>query len=174
MDRGISRFADGCADYRPIWPVIEDDFYAMEKRQFGTEGVAGGGKKWEPLKPDYEEGKSVHYPGLPILQRTGEMFGSLTERDHPAAVHVEERKTLTLGTTIEYAIFHQQGTSRMAARPEIQFPEEFKRMEMAHIQQYLVRVATAAGFRDGRVPGTPYRTDAGRDASLVGLGAWPW
>jgi hypothetical protein len=31
MDRGIARYADGVADHRPIWPVIEDDFYALEK-----------------------------------------------------------------------------------------------------------------------------------------------
>jgi phage gpG-like protein len=165
MDRGIARFADGVADYRPIWPVIEDDFYSLESRQFQTEGAAGG-EVWAPLSPEYAAWKALEFPGQPILQRTGEMMASLTQRDHPAAVHVEERKTLTLGTTVAYAIFHQRGTSRMPARKEIQFTEAFKRMAMAHIQQYLVRMASANGFRTGRVPGAPYPPSWGSSAAL--------
>ena len=47
MDRGIARFADGVADYRPIWSVIEDDFYALEQDQFKSQGAEGG----QPLGP---------------------------------------------------------------------------------------------------------------------------
>jgi hypothetical protein len=48
LDRGIARFSEGVGDYTPIWPVIEDDFYAEEKSQFASEG-ADGGEKWTPL-----------------------------------------------------------------------------------------------------------------------------
>src|ERR1035438_1483669 len=117
MDRGIARFADGLSDYSPIWPIIEDDFYAQEKSQFKSEGKEGGAG-WQPLSGDtgerdekgkmvhsygYAQWKEAHYPGKPILERTGDLMRSLTEPNDPNAVRIEERKTLTLGTRIPYA-----------------------------------------------------------------------
>jgi phage gpG-like protein len=151
MDRGIARFADGVADYRPIWPVIEDDFYAQVKDQFRTEG-AEGGERWKPLSEDYARAKELRFPGKPILERTGDLRKSLTLPNDPNAVRVEERKTLTLGSRIPYAIFHQTGTTKMPARPEIQLTEAFKRTAMHHVQVYLVQIASRSGFRTGLAP----------------------
>ena len=150
MDRGIARFADGIADYRPIWPVIEDDYYAQVKDQFKTEGEEGG-EKWAALSPEYAGWKQKHFPDKPILQRTGDLMDSLTNPNSPNGVRREERKTLTLGSTLPYALFHQVGTENMPARPEIVFPEAFKRMAMHHVQQYLVQIASQCGFRVGGI-----------------------
>jgi phage gpG-like protein len=151
MDRGIARFADGIADYRPIWPVIEDEFYAQEKLQFQTEGMDGsGGTKWVPLSPEYAGWKEAHFPGKPILQRTGDLYDSLTNPNSTNGVRREERKTLTLGSTLPYALYHQTGSrdgEHPPARPEIQFPEAWKRTVMHHVQTYLVQIATQSGFR---------------------------
>jgi phage gpG-like protein len=162
MDRGIARFADGVTDYRPIWPVIEDDFYAQEKDQFKTEG-AEGGEHWKELSAIYEGWKEVHFPGKPILQRTGDLYASLTSGTDANAVKREERKTLTLGSRIPYAIYHQKGTEKMPARPEIQLPEAFKRTTMHHMQVYLVQMASRCGFRTGMGP---------LEASRRGPGGW--
>jgi phage gpG-like protein len=151
MDRGIARFADGVTDYRPIWPVIEDDFYAQEKGQFKTEGEEGG-SEWQALSPGYAEWKEAHFPGKLILQRTGDLYSSLTSGSDPNAVKREERKTLTLGTRLTYALYHQRGTKRMPARPEIQLPEAFKRTTMHHMQVYLVQMASRCGLRTGSGP----------------------
>jgi len=159
MDRAIARFSDGVADYRPIWPVIEDDFYAQTKGQFASQG-AEGGAKWAPLKPEYAGWKAVHFPGAPILVRTGDLERSLTSPNDANAVRMEARKTLTLGTRVPYAGYHQRGTSKMPARKEIQLTEAFKRNVMAHIHGYLVQIATQSGFRTGKTPGTPYRTES--------------
>lgn len=159
LDRGIARFTEGVADYRPIWPVIADDFYAQVAAQFKTEGEAGG-EHWKELKPEYAKFKEVAYPGKPILQRTGTLASSLTDRTDPNAVYIEARKTLTLGSRLNYALFHQQGTSKMAARPEIQLTEKFKREAMRNIQVYLVQIASACGFRTGLKPSDVERLDA--------------
>lgn len=151
MDRGIARFADGLSDYRPLWPIIEDDFYAQVKDQFKTEGEEGGAK-WAPLSPDYAGYKEAHFPGTAILVRTGDLRASLTNPNDPNTVRIEERKTLTLGSRIGYAIFHQTGTKKMPARPEIQLTEAFKRTTMHHAQQYLVQMANQLGFRSGMRP----------------------
>jgi hypothetical protein len=36
----------------------------------------------------------------------------------------------------------------------VQLTEAFKRQAMAHVQQYLVQIATQSGFREGRTPGS--------------------
>lgn len=168
MDRGIARFADGVADYRPIWQVIEADFYSQIARQFQTEGTAGG-DKWEALKPEYAGWKEAHYPGKPILQRTGDLIESLTNPNSANGVRREERKTLTLGSLLPYALYHQTGTrdGRLPARPEIQLTEAFKRTTMAHVQGYLVQIATQSGFRTGRTPGAASWPSWGRSGRLM-------
>jgi phage gpG-like protein len=153
MDRGIVRFADGITDYRPIWPVIEDDFYAQEKAQFKTEGVEGG-LKWQELSPEYAGWKEVRYPGKPILERTGDLERSLTSGNDPNAVRIRERKTLTLGSKIPYAIYHQSPAPRkkLPRRPEIMLTEAFKNGVQHHIHFYLTQLATQMGFRSGMGP----------------------
>jgi phage gpG-like protein len=151
LDRGIARFADGVADYRPIWGVITDDFYAQVRAQFSSEG-AEGGDRWQQLSEEYAGWKEKHFPGKPILQRTGDLMESLTNPNSANAVHIEERKTLTLGSRVPYAIYHQTGTGKMAARPEIQLTDAFRRAAMKNIQVYLVQIATQSGFRAGLGP----------------------
>jgi phage gpG-like protein len=169
MDRGIARFSDGLTDYRPIWPIIEDDFYAQEKAQFATVG-AEGGEQWKELSPAYADWKEAHYPGKPILQRTGDLVKSLTSGSDPNTVKIEERRTLTLGSKIPYAIYHQSPAPRkvLPRRPEIMLTEEFKRSVMHHLQIYLVQMATQQGFRPGL--GT---LDSSRLAKYFGKGIAP-
>ena len=153
LDRGIARFADGVADYSPIWPVIADDFYAEEKAQFASEGEAGG-ERWQELSPEYAGWKEVHYPGQPILQRTGALAASLTSANDPNAVNQQSRKMLTLGTRVPYAIYHQsiEPRTRLPRRPVIMLSNGFKTGAMRHIQAYLVQIATQVGFRTGLTP----------------------
>jgi phage gpG-like protein len=158
MDRGISRFADGLADYAPLWPIIEGDFYSLEERQFATTG-AEGGDAWQDLSAAYEAWKTVHYPGKPILERSGALVRSLTDPNDPQTVRIEERKTLTLGTRVPYAIYHQSiaPRKRLPRRPEIMLTEAFKRTVMHHVQVYLVEMASKLGFRTGGSPGNAWR-----------------
>lgn len=81
MDRGIARFADGVTDYRPIWPMIADEFYAEERAQFKSEGGEGG-EKWAPLSKGYADWKAVHYPGKEYaleIEEGGEKTGLAAE-----------------------------------------------------------------------------------------------
>jgi phage gpG-like protein len=169
MDRGIQRFSEAVADYRPIWPVIADDFYAMEKDQFRSEGREGG-EAWQPLSPAVKAWKEVHYPGKPILQRTGDLEASLTKPGDPNAVKVEARMTLTLGSKVPYAIYHQSPKPRkkLPRRPEIMLSEEFKRDTMRNIQVYLIQIANQAGLRSGLGP-----LESSRLAKYFGKGIPP-
>lgn len=157
MDRGIARFADGVSDYRQIWPIIYDDFLAEVKAQFESEG-SHGGAQWAPLTDNpegkgYASWKAAHYPGKPILVREGDLKRSLTEKGAPGAVFHSTPRALVMGTDVPYAIFHQTGTRKMAARPEVRLTEKFKREAMRVIQEFLVQRATELGFRSGMTPG---------------------
>jgi len=162
MDRGIARFADGVSDYRPLWPEIYALFLEEERGQFASEG-SHGGSQWAPLSPRYAKWKEVRYPGRPILVREGTLRGSLTDRNAPGAVFQPEPRKLVMGSSVPYALFHQMGTRRMPARPEIKLTEPFKRKAMKQLQSYLVERATEAGFRGGMTPSDVQRVQGAMD-----------
>jgi phage gpG-like protein len=173
IDRGIARFADAVSDYRGIWPVIEDDFYAQEKDQFKTEGEEGG-EKWQALSPSYAGWKERHFPGKPILERTGNLMKSLTSGTDPNSIKIEGRKMLTLGTKLPYAIYHQSLQPRKVLpwRPEIKLTEAFARSVMHHIQTYLVQIASMSGFRTGLGPIQSAKFGAGRGMGVSPHSRW--
>lgn len=167
MDKGIARFAEGLSDYRPIWPLVYANFLAEAKAQFASEGESGG-EHWAPLSPEYARWKEAHYPGKPILERTGDLMRSLTEKDAPHAVFQSEPRKLTMGSDLIYALFHQTGTSKMSARKEVQLTKNFKRETMRDIQDFMVERATELGFRTGMKP-----TQAGKvSAAMAKYPGW--
>jgi len=86
-------------------------------------------------------------------------------------VRVRERKTLTLGSKIPYAIYHQSPAprKRLPRRPEIMLTEEFKRGVMHHMQVYLVQMASQLGLRNGMGP-----YESSRVAHAFGRGMPTW
>jgi len=152
MDFGLARFTDGISDWRPIWPVFADTFYAYLRGQFRSVGSEGLGKPWTALSANYAAWKAKHFPGKTILERTGALVASLTSRTAPGAVYQAQAKSLSLGTSIPYGLYHQTGTSRMPQRKEIVFTKS-ETVELAKLaQMYLVEIATKVGFRQGLTP----------------------
>lgn len=152
MDRGLARFTDGVSDWRPIWNVFADTFYAYLKGQFTSEGEEGLGVKWAPLSAVYAAWKATHFAGKPILQRTGRLMASLTSQKAPGAVYIARPKSLTIGSEVPYAIYHQTGTGRMPQRKEVVLNEGAKRELMKLAQMYLIQIASQVGFRRGLTP----------------------
>ncbi len=152
MDRGLARFTDGVSDWRPIWPVFGDSFYAHLRAHFESEGEEGLGGKWTPLNSAYAAWKAVHFPGKKILQRTGALAASLSRREAAGAVFQPMPRSLTIGSAVTYAIYHQTGTRRMPQRKEIALDEPVKRELMRIAQMYLIQIASMAGFREGLTP----------------------
>jgi phage gpG-like protein len=148
MERGFARLAKSVADYRPVWPAVEDEFHAHMADQFRSTGEQSGAP-WAPLSLAYAHWKEVHYPGRLVLQRTGDLYRSLTDSNDPNAIRVAESKSLKLGSRIPYAIFHQTGArdGRLPARREIQLTEAFKQSVWHHVREHLVRIAAQSGFR---------------------------
>lgn len=61
----------------------------------------------------------------PILKRKGLLSASITDPAHPNAISfIINRKSLTLGTNVDYANFLDKGTSKMPARSVVLFGNE--------------------------------------------------
>lgn len=135
VDRTLTRWADALKDARPLWEELAAEFGRANAQQFGSQGAASGG--WAALSPGYAEWKARHYPGAPILVRTGALMRSLTAR--PYGVERITRDSLTVGTNIDYAWYHQHGTSRMPARPPVEFTDARRREWVRIIQRHVVQ-----------------------------------
>lgn len=104
-------------DWRPFWPVAMRIIRAWFGLQFESEG-AFGGAKWAPLTPDYAAYKASQYPGKSILVATGKLKRAAT-----APTWHGRPTSLEIVIADAVAIYHQEGTSSMPARPII--PHEF-------------------------------------------------
>ena len=108
VNDGLEAFEISLADNSPALRLIADDFREMIAEQFATEGAAGG-TPWAALAPSTLRGRRS---GSSILNSTGALLASLI--DAGAAGHVEEsdRQSITLGSRLPYAMFHQTGAGR--------------------------------------------------------------
>jgi phage gpG-like protein len=128
VGKALDAFQDSLADNSPALREIADDFREMVAQQFASEGRAGGAP-WAIRKS--RGGARSRSAGWPLLVRTGTLRDSLTA---PGAAHIEEMdaRSLTLGSRVPYAMFHQLGTRRMPARPMIVLTDE-RRAEWTEI-----------------------------------------
>lgn len=136
------------SDWRPVWPEIEQVFYRIELEQFNSEG-ARGGQRWQALSPAYRQWKEKHFPGRPILVRTGTLKRSLTVIGTTGSESIREsdEMSLTLGSRVPYAIYHQRGTSRMPARPPMQIQRNDMGKIVSRMWRFAERGARDAGFQ---------------------------
>jgi phage gpG-like protein len=123
-----------------VFPRLVPVFEQVVAQQFAAEGEGPIAGSWAELSPSYAEWKEQHFPGLPILERTGALKAALTQTAAPQAHREWTSTQFVFGTAgIEYASFHQGGTSRMKARPPFDFGPDFER---------LLTLAAMAGVRD--------------------------
>lgn len=112
---------------------------------FLTEGGNVGG--WPKLTPDYEAWKQEHYPGMPILVRTGKLRGALLAA---SAVHVEPHRLIYEPDAPPYAIFHQRGTTRMKQRKIIHLTSQDRRRIDRAFQDWLTYIRRSITGSAGR------------------------
>lgn len=146
LDRSFSRIDHYISDLRSVWPAVADEFYAMEVEQFASEGASGASGQWAGLSNAYAIFKAREFPGATILQATGGMLASLTDREAPDAIYISEPHQLTLGSKDPKAIAHHRGLGNLPARPVISPSEARKRLMQKAIQRQLVRFTRSLGF----------------------------
>jgi len=148
LARAFDTLGRTVSDFRPAWPEIEQIFYRIELEQFDSEGARGGGK-WQALSPAYRKWKQVHYPGRPILVRTGRLKRSLSVIGAGGGDSIRDFRPLelTLGSRVPYGIYHQRGTRKMPSRPPMQFKlNDFGKIT-SRLFRFAERGARDAGFQ---------------------------
>jgi phage gpG-like protein len=93
-------------------PLLIDDNYRYQKRQQDPTY----GQKWASLAPSTAKWKAKHFPGEPILRRTGAMLDG-------SYIFTRGRDQFLVRTT-RYGAFNQFGTSKMSARPWMGVPDD--------------------------------------------------
>ena len=111
MLQGMDRRAK---NFKPVLEWARREMMKANAENFTANGLPAGG--WDPRKRDY---------AWPIMRKSGALFKSLTSL-RGAANHIG-RNHAYFGTNIEYAKFHQYGTSKMAARKIVFEPAGYAR-----------------------------------------------
>lgn len=133
-------------DFRPLFRDAAKLFYEFEKEAFETEGDSSAAGEWEPLSPLYELIKERDYPGKTILRRTDALYKSLTQPNARGSIRRVTESELLIGTSIDYAIYHQTGTRFMPERPVIALTERQERQMATFLRRGLAEFVRRAGF----------------------------
>jgi len=111
--------------FAPAYFAEVQDLFAMEGQPRGASGRFGAGH-WAPLSPDYEAWKNRHFPGMPILQRTGKLKASLEWNGNSlgdGGVFVPMPLSVLVGTDVIYGKYHNRGTATMPKREFLPTPD---------------------------------------------------
>lgn len=145
MDRAFNRVEGRISDFRFLWPSVAQEFYAIEREQFASQGAHGLSGRWAALSPAYAKWKSVKYPNMPILQATTDLYQSMTSPDAGDSVFRPEADQLTIGSRAPYAVAHQRG-GRVPVRQVISLTEADKKRLTKAIQGPLAQFIRRQGL----------------------------
>jgi hypothetical protein len=93
-------------------PVLMDDNHRYQKQQKDPTYL----QPWSRLTPSYAKWKSLHFPGEPILTRTGAMLG--------ASYIFTRGPNKFLVKSTYYGAYNQFGTRKMVSRPWMGVPDD--------------------------------------------------
>ena len=127
------------AHLEPVWEDIATDLMSLETKVFASEGGAIG-VTWPALSPAYARWKARHGFSQKILERTGELRRSLTEKSSGDMVLEITPDSLAFGTALMVGSWflgtlHQEGTRRMPARPIM--PESEQQLPAGTVPRWL-------------------------------------
>jgi phage gpG-like protein len=105
VSRELLRFGERALAAKPAFEAIGELLLTLEKEQFKTEGKSESGG-WDELRASTLASKK----GPAILDETGELKLSLTERDSDHQIWETTDDFLLFGTDLDYASYLQTGT----------------------------------------------------------------
>ena len=97
----------------------------------------GGRGAWAHLDPLYAARKAVSHPGKGILRRSDVYFQAATSLNHPGNLAEFGPTEMVLGvsgSTVEHAVFHEEGTEDLSARPVYELIAAGERFEQQMAQ----------------------------------------
>jgi phage gpG-like protein len=110
--RQTGAFRAALLDLGPLWERFSEEMTEIEDERFASEGHG----RWAPLAESTlrDRARRGFGPG-PILQRTGNLRESLVD---PARAAKTTPRTMTWGSDVDYARYHQEGGSIPGRPPQ--------------------------------------------------------
>lgn len=121
----------GKIDMRPTLDVIGIGYRKEVGAIFDKKQPRQAGLSWAPLSEKYARWKEVHYPGQPILVRTGVLKQSMTTKGARGNISAVSKFSAVFGSSIRYAIYHDEGRGL----PMRNFSEPSERREAIWMEQ---------------------------------------
>lgn len=139
VNRELLRIGRYAGDATPAFAAIGDYLIEETKLQFATQGGhASGG--WRPLKPVTLDRKRRLGLRLAILQETGALLDSLTQKGDANMLFEPSRDQLLFGSKLPYAEVHQNpkpGNPLPRRRP-IELTEQARRNVVRVLQRWVM------------------------------------
>ena len=118
----LERWQHNLGDATPAFEAMaEYQTTVVNKRQFDQLGSAETGK-WAPLSPLYGRWKARVRPGQPLMVFDGDLREDMTVPNK--GVYYITPTSMTVGSDLHYAKYHQKGTPMMPARPLLGKPRK--------------------------------------------------
>ncbi len=142
----FERAGDELRDFgRHTFPRLVPVFEDAVRRQFDARGKGPAAGQWKPLSPSYEKWKARAFPGMPLMERTGDLREALTDASSSMAWREWSASEFSFGTAgVPYASYHQTGTGRLPARPVFDFGSDFDSELTSALQLGIVDAMRAA------------------------------
>jgi phage gpG-like protein len=130
VDETLQQMIDRSQDMSGAWDDVIEIYIRGETDWFESQGEGS----WPPLSHSYEEWKSKHYGGEPMLVRTGRMRSTVI----PPSVINAGTDYIELGTDDPIAALHQEGTGRLPRRKVISLTDDEKAQIMEIFRKHLM------------------------------------
>lgn len=138
----LRRWDHNIRDARPAFEAMAQYQLTVNARQFNAKGTAETGK-WAPLSPLYGRWKARVRPGRPLLVFGGDLKQTMTLPGK--GIYIVRPTSMTVGTALPYAKYHQNGTPNMPARKLIGTPRKADSGQFGKIlQRWIVESRTDA------------------------------
>lgn len=146
--RQLATWGMSIQSLEPAWQQVGEDLlgdFAQNMVRGG--GMFGAGSRWPPLAAStIREKARLGYGAMPPLWRTGAMAASLAEKGAPGNILAAGPASLVVGTSIDYAGFHQQGTSKMPARQIVGISWTRRSGILRRLNEFVQEMARQAGL----------------------------
>ncbi len=162
IEQKFATWGASISDLSPAFEQIAGDLRADFMQNMIAEGGYFGGTRsylgaaggaWQPLRPGtVRERERLGYGGEhPILWRTGLLARSLAEQGAAGNVSEIGAMSMTVGSDLPYAVFHQRGRrdGKMPARPIVGLSWNRRSGIVRRIGDFIREKARIAGLQAG-------------------------